>query len=146
MNLALVSNGSISQYPYLTLREDNPDTGFPLDLSEVDLSGFGVVVVNPTARPDVLSSQVVEEGQPVYVDGSWRQTWVVRDKTPEETTAEKSAQSVAALPVSPSIPPGLRRIVNDAKTTLLLGLGTPVVGGGINTVPVTWDGNNWIYG
>lgn len=36
--------------------------------------------------------------------------------------------------------------VSDANTTIILGLGTTVVGGGANKVPVYSDGTNWIIG
>jgi len=41
---------------------------------------------------------------------------------------------------------GARSFVTDASTTILLGLGTVVVGGGANNVPVYYDGTNWLIG
>lgn len=41
---------------------------------------------------------------------------------------------------------GARSFVTDANTTLLLGFGTIVVGGGANNVPVYYDGTNWLIG
>lgn len=41
---------------------------------------------------------------------------------------------------------GSRMFVTDSNTTLALGIGTTVVGGGSNKVPVYSDGTNWIIG
>ena len=49
--------------------------------------------------------------------------------------------NVSALP-SPSA--GMRAMVNDATSDVASGVGTVVSGGGSNTVPVYYDGANWI--
>lgn len=54
--------------------------------------------------------------------------------------------TVASLPSASTVGMGTRGFVTDASTTLLLGLGTTVTGGGSNKVPVYSDGTNWIYG
>jgi len=41
---------------------------------------------------------------------------------------------------------GATGFVSDASTTLTLGIGTTVTGGGANKSPVYSDGTNWIYG
>lgn len=46
----------------------------------------------------------------------------------------------------PTATAGRRAFATDASTTLLLGLGTTVTGGGANFVPVYADGTNWKYG
>ena len=52
--------------------------------------------------------------------------------------------TVAGLPPAASSQYAIR-IVTDALTTLALGLGTTVAGGGTNQVGVRCDGANWIY-
>lgn len=53
--------------------------------------------------------------------------------------------TVATLPTASTVPYG-RCFVSDALTTLTLGIGTTVAGGGANKTPVWSDGTNWIYG
>jgi hypothetical protein len=54
--------------------------------------------------------------------------------------------TVANLPAASAVNKGERRAVTDASTTLTLGIGTTVAGGGANFVPVHSDGTNWIIG
>lgn len=54
--------------------------------------------------------------------------------------------TVATLPSAATVGQGSRAFVTDANTTIILGLGTTVVGGGANSVPVYSDGTNWIIG
>ena len=53
---------------------------------------------------------------------------------------------VADLMDPANLSAGSRAFVTDANTTLALGIGTTVVGGGSNKVPVYSDGTNWIIG
>lgn len=53
---------------------------------------------------------------------------------------------VSALPSAATVGAGTRGFVSDGSTTLILGLGLTVVGGGSNKVPVYSDGTNWIVG
>lgn len=55
-----------------------------------------------------------------------------------------AASTVAGLPAANANTDRLR-IVTDASTTLALGLGTTVAGGGANRVGVRSDGTNWLY-
>lgn len=57
-----------------------------------------------------------------------------------------SPQTVAQLPAAATAGAGARAFVTDGSTTLILGLGLAVVGGGANKVPVYSDGTNWIVG
>jgi hypothetical protein len=54
--------------------------------------------------------------------------------------------AVASLPTAPHAGTGSKAFVNDATLTIILGIGTTVVGGGANLVPVYSDGTNWIIG
>lgn len=91
MNLAKLENGVITRYPYTRadLRADFPDTGFPRDLSQADLSDYGAVYVEPVPMPAILDTEVAEvlggaSGVDEYEPGKFRQMWTIRDKTPEE--------------------------------------------------------------
>lgn len=54
--------------------------------------------------------------------------------------------TVAQLPSASQALLGHRAFVTDSNQTIALGLGTTVVGGGANKVPVYCDGSNWIIG
>lgn len=54
--------------------------------------------------------------------------------------------TVAGLPSASTSGAGATAFVTDASTTLILGLGGTVAGGGANKVPVYSDGTNWVYG
>lgn len=53
---------------------------------------------------------------------------------------------VGSLPSAATSGAGAVTFVTDANTTIILGIGTTVVGGGANKVPVYSDGANWIIG
>lgn len=57
-----------------------------------------------------------------------------------------TSYTVAGLPAAATAGAGATAFVTDASTTLILGLGGTVTGGGTNKVPVYSDGTNWIYG
>jgi hypothetical protein len=52
-------------------------------------------------------------------------------------------RTVATLPTGEA---GMRSFVSDANTTMTLGIGMVVAGGGANTLPVFHDGSNWRIG
>lgn len=54
--------------------------------------------------------------------------------------------TVATLPSASGSGSGATAFVTDASTTIILGLGLTVAGGGANKVPVYSDGTNWIVG
>ena len=54
--------------------------------------------------------------------------------------------TVANLPAAATAGQGATAFVTDASTTLILGLGGTVAGGGANKVPVYSDGTSWLYG
>lgn len=82
-------------YPYSEseLRADFPNTSFPANLAEADLSDFGVYHVTQVPQPAVDYKQVAQEGQPLNIDGEWRQVWIVRDATDAEESAAFLAMS-----------------------------------------------------
>lgn len=54
--------------------------------------------------------------------------------------------AVAGLPSAATVGAGSRAFVTDANATMTAGIGTTVVGGGANKVPVYSDGANWLIG
>lgn len=53
---------------------------------------------------------------------------------------------VSGLPAAATAGAGALAFVTDASTTLVLGLGTAITGGGANKVPAYSDGTSWLYG
>jgi hypothetical protein len=62
------------------------------------------------------------------------------------TTLRTAQTTVAGLPAAATAGAGATAFVTDGSTTVILGLGLAVVGGGANKVPVYSDGTNWIVG
>lgn len=62
------------------------------------------------------------------------------------TTLRTAQTTVSGLPSASTSGAGALAFVTDASTTVILGLGTTVVGSGSNKVPVYSDGTNWIVG
>lgn len=61
-------------------------------------------------------------------------------------TAVLTSYTVATLPAAATAGAGATAFVTDANTTIILGLGLAVTGGGANKVPVYSDGTNWLIG
>lgn len=61
-------------------------------------------------------------------------------------TAVLTNYIVANLPAAATAGAGATAFVTDGSTTVILGLGQAVTGGGANKVPVYSDGTNWIIG
>lgn len=95
---AKIDNGAVAQYPYQLgdLMADHPNTSFPIPLTPDDVEPFGVVVVEPLAKPIATVYQVVAEAPPVPVDGVWTQQWVVTAAAPEEV-ATRIQQLVTSI-------------------------------------------------
>lgn len=87
----LLINVVTSEYPVslLKVRQDNPNISFAAEPEDSVLDDLGYSVVH---RVDAPAGDVVTEGAPEYVDGAWRQTWVVREFTAEELAAQLQAR------------------------------------------------------
>lgn len=96
MQYALVQNGLLVKYPYsiTRLRRDNPNTSFPKKPTEATLASWGVYPVTNVDSPAFShATQNLTEGDPVLVDGQWKQTWIVADATLEEVTQRAKQQA-----------------------------------------------------
>lgn len=87
---------SKNQYPVFlrNVREDNPDWSFNEKPDLELVNSLGYAVVHETTRPE---GQFVQEGIPVFQNGTWLQTWVTRDFSPEEEAAELARLKQAML-------------------------------------------------
>lgn len=87
MTYALVKNGAVVKHPYnfAQLRDDNPQTSFPADPSDVHLANWDVLFVAPAPQPahDPVT-QNISETTPTLVGGVWTQTWAVSAAAAEE--------------------------------------------------------------
>lgn len=85
------------RYPYSSrqLRQDNPQTSFPLTPGDALLADWHVYPVATTPQPQVDHTQNVAEGTPVQIDGVWTQVWDITDATPEEIAERTEAQASA---------------------------------------------------
>lgn len=90
---ALVQDGVVVRYPYTVtdLRLSNQNVSFAANLDDNDLASFGMVRVSMVDRPAVADNQIAEEGQPVFIDGNWVQTWSVRDLSEAEVQQRMDA-------------------------------------------------------
>lgn len=92
-------------YPlYLSqVRQENPNVSFPSKPTVEQLEEFGFAVVEQTERPE---GDVVTEGTPEFVDGVYKQTWVVREYNTEERIEQlknmkaKLAEDISRLRVN----------------------------------------------
>lgn len=90
-----VANGAVEKYPYSTgeLRQTNPQTSFPTELSDALLAEWGVYRIATTSPPDHDKiNESPEETTPTEVSGVWTQTWVIRP-----ATAQEIAQRIEAI-------------------------------------------------
>ena len=99
MTLAFVSADAIEQYPIggVDIRRRFPNTSFPKDIENADLSAFGVATVYNSEQPTIdESTQKIEEGTPAFANGVWKQVWNVISFTAEElaSIAELKASNI----------------------------------------------------
>ena len=91
----------------------------------------------PTTTPNLnLTYLASAQSQPeVPINDAWNKIDAA------VAAAGGGASTVAALPAAPV--PGQRSFVTDATAVIFL---TAVVGGGVNRVPVVYDGSHWLIG
>lgn len=94
---ALIEAGVVKQYPYGVgeLKQANPNTSFPNQMSDAALEDFGVYRVYFDTPPAIEATQVLEEDNPVFASDAqrWTQVWRVRDMNAEEVQQRDDAQA-----------------------------------------------------
>lgn len=65
------------------------------------LSQYNIYPVITTNSPALTDTQIAEEGNPIFHDNEWYQTWIVRDLTEEEIDEIISLRT--PIPASPEI-------------------------------------------
>jgi len=97
---ALIKNGAVEQYPYAIndLKEANPNTSFPAQLSPSDLAAYGVAIVVVKGQPayDPLTQSVIE-AQPAYnaAKQQWEQQWSIVALTADQRATRLAADAAA---------------------------------------------------
>lgn len=97
MLVKFTKDNKIDRYPYQfsDLQRDNPNTGFPRDLSAVDLSDFSAAVIEPTQSPAFNENkEKVVEIFPEFVGGKWVQKWSI-EQLPASEKREKAKEKRA---------------------------------------------------
>lgn len=123
-----------------------------LTIGEASRSGTdsNVVGANGTAQSGLgtgtaTPSQFILRSPVTVASGTGAQTYAT-GLAINVGTAVRTSYTVATLPSASTAGAGAMAFVTDGSTTVILGLGLTVVGGGANKVPVYSDGTNWIVG
>jgi hypothetical protein len=96
MDYVKAIEGVVEQFPYTVydLRADNPNTSFPKNMTEEQLSDndmFPVIYGQPPYH-DEATQKLVQQTEPVLTDGSWIVGWDIVDKTQGEIVADTENQ------------------------------------------------------
>ena len=86
------SRGVIDEYPYsiTKLKQDNPNTSFPSEITDEVLQSYNVYPVSVEAQPEISNDKRLElDEAPTYKDGSWSIGWTVKNKTEEERVSDE---------------------------------------------------------
>lgn len=85
--LVKIVNDAVDTFPYSVrkLKEENPNTSFPKEMSPEALAEWGVYRVDMATKPTPAPSQTaVPDDLPALVGGVWTLGWTVRDWTADE--------------------------------------------------------------
>jgi hypothetical protein len=113
--------------------------------TDSNVGGATMTIQSGTGTGTGTISSLILQSPIAVASGTGAQTQTT-GLTVKNGTAVLTSYTVAALPSASASGAGAIAFVTDASTTLILGLGTTVAGGGSNQVPVYSDGTNWIYG
>jgi|TARA_R100001460_G_scaffold20189_3_gene41918 hypothetical protein len=93
-----IKDGKIEKYPYskASLKAENPDTSFPLNISDELAESYGVYPVNYVAEPshDIRTKKIIQDTEPSLVDGTWTVDWTIVDRTTEEIATYDSDHAI----------------------------------------------------
>ena len=82
MYLRIINNEITYPYSLQKLREDNPHTCFPSEMTESLMGEWDIHEVRQTPKPNDYTKNILE-GTPILVEGVYYQNW-------EQTTASES--------------------------------------------------------
>ena len=114
---ALIENGNVKQYPYSLqdIKLANPNTSFPVTVSDATMAEYGAMRVYFSTPPVFSDTQVPEEGTPVFSadEQRWVQVWQARDMTDEEILQRNTARDAELLQRNVSQSAAVRAERND---------------------------------
>ncbi|NBU94031.1 MAG: hypothetical protein EBS18_05780 [Actinobacteria bacterium] len=87
MNYILATESNIIEYPYSVekLRSDNPQTSFPVVMTDSELAEWGVYSVTEEPAPSFNeANEQLEKAEPRLVNGVWSVGWIVSQASAEE--------------------------------------------------------------
>lgn len=139
-NLRLGANPSATPIANIITIGEAPRPG-----TDSNVGGANGTVQSGLGTGTGTPSSLILQSPTTVASGTTTQTYVTGLKI-LFGTAVLTSYTVATLPSAATAGAGATAFVTDASTTLILGLGGTVTGGGANKVPVYSDGTNWIYG
>jgi hypothetical protein len=91
----LIKDNKVAKYPYgaSDLRRDNPNVSFPKNISDELFAKYGVMRVFFSTQPEITYAQELKEGDPVFADGRWNQTFTVVDLAEEEVAGRTTQRA-----------------------------------------------------
>lgn len=91
MLYAKINNGAVVEYPYQIgkVRQENPGTSFPSEMSDSLLAEYGVFPVALVPPPATTIYERVAEGVPELVNGEWQQQWVITAASPPASISRR---------------------------------------------------------
>ena len=90
MYLRIVNNETTYPYSLEKLREDNPRTSFPSEMTELVMNEYNIYEVRPTPKPNDYTKNI-SEGTPILVEGVYYQNW----QQTEASSSEINSRVVA---------------------------------------------------
>lgn len=83
MYLRIVNNETTYPYSLEKLREDNPRTSFPSEITEEVMNDYNIYEVRQTPKPNNHTKNI-SEGTPILVEGVYYQNWIQTDASQTE--------------------------------------------------------------
>lgn len=97
MKLILATGSTVIEYPYSMekLRSDNPGTSFPVEMSDSELSEWGVQPVTEEPAPTFNeATEQAEQAEPALINGSWLVAWVISAASSEEQEQRRTKKAL----------------------------------------------------
>jgi hypothetical protein len=83
MYLRIINNEITYPYSLQTLREENPRSSFPSEMTESVMNEFNIYEVRQTPKPNDYTKNIFEE-TPILVEGVYYQNWQMEDASSSE--------------------------------------------------------------
>ena len=83
MYLRIINNEINYPYSLQKLREDNPNTSFPAELTESLMNEWDIYEVRTTPKPNDYTKNI-SEGTPILIEGVYYQNWIQTNATQSE--------------------------------------------------------------